>query len=112
MNTNVNNPDVVVQVAQQKHVAVVAPLLPAGAPVDATLQNGLTEGNATAVDVLLRAGVDVQSASPKGRTILPMAAMTGHQDVVQVLLEAQADVHTANASGRTALSAGCTLWAP
>src|SRR4030095_2008680 len=64
-------------------------------------------GNAAMLDVLLRAGVDPNSANPGGETALMTATRTGSVDAVRLLLDRGAKVNAKEGTrGQTAL-----MWA-
>src|SRR3989338_5936163 len=64
-------------------------------------------GRERAVQTLLSAGVDLESADEDGRTGLVVACSKGHSLVVEKLLEAGAQVDAASKSGATALYMAC-----
>ena len=95
--------------AAENHAAVVAPLVAAGAEVDARSDAGLMPlafavraGHVRAVDALLDAGADVDLALPDGTSPLHLAVLNAHYDVARRLLERGADA-TADAPGWTPL---------
>ena len=84
--------------AAENHASVVAPLVAAGAAVDARSDAGFTPlafavraGNAGAVDALLDAGADVDLPLPDGTTPLHLAVLNAHYDVAVQLLARGAD---------------------
>ena len=64
--------------------------------VTTSLSVAAAKGNAGVVDVLLKAGVDVDTIAVYGATPLLMAAEEGHNDIVEKLLTAGADVDKAS----------------
>jgi ankyrin repeat protein len=76
-------------------------LLFAGANVKATTRIGAytpiilaaREGNATAMEVLVKAGADINSKTANGTTALMLAAQSGSVEAVRILLDAGADVN-------------------
>ena len=88
--------------AAEGHAAVVAPLVAAGADVDARSEGGFTPlafavraGHGDAVEVLIEAGADVDLALPDGTSPLHLAVINAHYDVALQLLEHGADAATA-----------------
>ena len=84
--------------AAENHAAVVAPLVAAGADVDARSDGGFTPlafavraGHAEAVEALLAAGADVDLALPEGTSPLHLAVINARYDVAVQLLEHGAD---------------------
>ena len=84
--------------AAEGHAAVVAPLVAAGADVDARSGAGFTPlafavraGHTGAVDALVAAGADVNRALPDGTSPLHLAVINAHYDVGVQLLEHGAD---------------------
>jgi len=102
--------------ARQGHLSVVEALLAHGAQVDATDAQGWTPlfkaaynheldcGFAPVVQVLAKAGADVNHRIFFGLTPLMLAAGGGEAAVCEVLLNAGADLLAANEGGRTALA--------
>ena len=91
------------------HAAVVAPLVAAGADVDARSDGGFTPlafavraGHGAAVEALLAAGGDVNLALPDGTGPLHLAVVNARYDVALQLLEHGADA-TAAGPGWTPL---------
>ncbi len=72
------------------------------------------EGHLGAVDVLLKAGSDINETSPGDRaTPLFIATVNGHFDLAQSLLDRGADPTLANTAGGTPLYAAVNVrWAP
>ena len=84
--------------AAEGHAAVVAPLVAAGADVDARSDAGFTSlafavraGHTAAIQALLMAGADVDLALPDGTSPLHLAVINAHHDVAVQLLEHGAD---------------------
>ena len=84
------------------HAAVVAPLVAAGADVDARSDGGFTPlafavraGHGDAVEVLVEAGADVDLTLPDGTSPLHLAVINAHYDVALQLLEHGADAAAA-----------------
>ncbi len=84
------------------HAAVVAPLVAAGADVDARSDGGFTPlafavraGHGAAVEALLAAGADVNLALPDGTSALHLAVVNARYDVAVQLLEHGADAAAA-----------------
>ena len=84
--------------AAEGHAAVVAPLVTAGADVDARSDAGFTPlafavraGHTAAVEALVMAGADVDLALPDGTSPLHLAVINAHYDVAVQLLEHGAD---------------------
>ena len=84
--------------AAEGHAAVVAPLVAAGADVDARSDGGFTPlafavraGHGDAVEALLSTGADVNLALPDGTSPLHLAVINAHYDVAAQLLERGAD---------------------
>ena len=84
--------------AAEGHAAVVAPLVTAGADVDARSDAGFTPlafavraGHTDAVEALVMAGADVDLALPDGTSPLHLAVINAHHDVAVQLLEHGAD---------------------
>ncbi len=84
--------------AAEGHAAVVAPLIAAGADVDAHSDGGFTPlafavraGHGETVGALLQAGADVDRALPDGTGPLHLAVINAHYDVALQLLEHGAD---------------------
>ena len=85
-----------------------------GVPAETVMVNGgrpiviaAEQGELEVVRVLLRAGVNVNSASANGRTVLYGAALRGHVEVVRALLTAGANVDQGRlAGGWTPLMSG------
>ena len=84
--------------AAEGHAAVVAPLVAAGADIDARSDGGFTPlafavraGHGDAVGALLKAGADVDLALPDGASPLHLAVINAHYDVALQLLEQGAD---------------------
>ena len=80
------------------HAPVVAPLVAAGADVDARSDGGFTPlafavraGHGAAVEALLAAGADVNLALPDGTSPLHLAVVNARYDVAVQLLEHGAD---------------------
>ena len=95
--------------AAEGHAAVVAPLVAAGADVDARSDGGFTPlafavraGHGGTVEALMEAGADVDLALPDGTSPLHLAAINAHYDVALQLLEHGADAAAAE-PGWTAL---------
>jgi hypothetical protein len=87
-----------------------------GPPVDSgdfrgvTASDGITplmaasdNGHITIVDLLLKAGADVNKERKQGGTAIYLASQNGHADIVRLLLAAGADVNKALDSGNTSL---------
>ena len=88
--------------AAEGHAAVVAPLVAAGADVDARSDGGFTPlafavraGHGAAVEALLAAGADVNLALPDGTSPLHLAVVNARYDVALQLLEHGADAAAA-----------------
>ena len=88
--------------AAEGHAAVVAPLVAAGAAVDARSDGGFTPlafavraGHGAAVEALLAAGADVNLALPDGTSPLHLAVVNARYDVAVQLLEHGADAAAA-----------------
>ena len=84
--------------AAEGHAAVVAPLVVAGADVDARSDGGFTPlafavraGHGAAVEALLAAGADVNLALPDGTSLLHLAVVNARYDVASQLLGHGAD---------------------
>ncbi len=84
------------------HAAVVAPLVAAGANVNARSDGGFTPlafavraGHGAAVEALLAAGADVNLALPDGTSPLHLAVVNARYDVAVQLLEHGADAAAA-----------------
>ncbi len=84
--------------AAEGHAAVVAPLVAAGADIDARSDGGFTPlafavraGHAPAVEALLAAGADVNLALPDGTSSLHLAVVNARYDVALQLLRHGAD---------------------
>ena len=84
--------------AAENHAAIVAPLVAAGAGVDARSGAGFTPlafavraGHADAVDALLDAGAGIDLALPDGTGPLHLAVLNAHYDVALQLLGRGAD---------------------
>ena len=84
--------------AAEGHAAVLAPLVTAGADVDARSDAGFTPlafavraGHTDAVEALVMAGADVDLALPDGTSPLHLAVINAHHDVAVQLLEHGAD---------------------
>ena len=84
--------------AAEGHAAVVAPLVAAGADVDARSDGGFTPlafavraGRVDTVEALVAAGADVDLALPDGASPLHLAVINAHYDVALRLLEHGAD---------------------
>ena len=95
--------------AAEGHAAVVAPLVAAGAAVDARSDGGFTPlafavraGHGAAVEALLAAGAAVDLALPDGTSPLHLAVINARYDVAMQLLEHGADA-TAAGPGWTPL---------
>ena len=95
--------------AAEGHAAVVAPLVTAGADIDARSDGGFTPlafavraGHAGAVEALAKAGADADLALPDGTSPLHLAVINAHYDVAVQLLEHRADP-TASEPGWTPL---------
>ena len=80
------------------HATVVAPLVAAGANVDARSDGGFTPlafavraGHGDSVAALVKAGADVDLALPDGTSPLHLAVINAHYDVALQLLEQGAD---------------------
>ena len=80
--------------AAEGHAAVVAPLVAAGADVDARSDGGFTPlafavraGHGDAVEALLKAGADVDLALPDGTSPMHLAVINAQYDVALELLE-------------------------
>lgn len=95
---------------------LVAKLLSLGADPTATNHDGLNalhasalNGESTVIDLLVRAGVDIEAfgGSP-GATPLYMAAHNGNVDVILQLLEAGAKVDKLSTTGKTPLFVACS----
>lgn len=69
------------------------------------LHEEAANGEATAVDLLLLSGLNVDSQNEIGSTPLHLAARNGHEEVVQTLIDHGADVLAANVDGNTPLHA-------
>jgi len=67
------------------------------------LEDAVNQGNLTAVQVLVHAGVELDKGNEEGVTTLMQAAFHGHADVVKVLVEAGANVDKKDGFGRDAL---------
>ena len=88
--------------AAEGHAAVVAPLVTAGADVDARSDGGFTPlafavraGHGAAVEALTEAGADVGLTLPDGTSPLHLAVINAHYDVALQLLEHGADAAAA-----------------
>ena len=95
--------------AAEGHASVVAPLVAAGADVDARSDAGFTPfafavrgGHGHAVEALLKAGANVDLTLPDGTSPLHLAVINARYDVALQLLERGADP-TAAAPGWTPL---------
>jgi len=55
------------------------------------------------VEMLIQAGVDVNSPNDYGRTTLMFASVHGHREIVDVLLKYGADINAKDGGGRTAM---------
>ncbi len=66
-------------------------------------------GDAATLQVLLKAGADVQARNPAGSTALHMAARFGRDEVVFALVSAGLDPRTRNPAGQDAI--GAARWA-
>ena len=90
--------------AAEGHAAVVAPLVAAGADVDARSDGGFTPlafavraGHGDAVQALMKAGADVDLALPDGTSPLHLAVINARYDVALQLLDHGADAAAAGA---------------
>ena len=84
--------------AAEGHATVVAPLVAAGADIDARSDGGFTPlafsvraGHGGTVEALVKAGADVNLALPDGTTPLHLAVINAHYDVALQLLGHGAD---------------------
>ena len=84
--------------AAEGHAPVVAPLVAAGADVDARSDGGFTPlafavraGHGGTVEALVKAGADVGLALPDGTSPLHLAVINAHYEVALQLLEHGAD---------------------
>jgi len=100
---------VVMWAAAENHAAIVAPLVAAGADVDARSDEGFTplafavrSGFTDTVEALLDVGADIEGALPDGTSPLVIAVINAHYDVAVQLLERGADPN-ASEQGWTAL---------
>ncbi len=89
---------------------VVAPLLAAGADVNARALSDFTalhcaarDGHIRAAELLLAHGADVNARTVSGQTPLHFAVRRGHDDIVALLAEKGADVRAQDRSGKTPL---------
>jgi ankyrin repeat protein len=94
----------------------VAHVVLVGDDLQARDSDGLTSlhwavrnGQASIVNLLLRAGAHVESKDTAGNTALHHAAMIGHVGIARVLLDAGADVSTRDVTGRTPLHLAATF---
>jgi ankyrin repeat protein len=95
--------------AERDDVELADLLIRAGARVVARTREGVTplqlaatNGSATMIDRLLKAGADPNAPlTPAGDTALMMAARTGKTDAIRVLLEANASVNAKETWGGT-----------
>jgi len=83
-------------------VAALAVLPATGAGAAEDLVKAAAKGDLAAVQSLLAAGTDVNSADSKGHTALMEAARTGKADVVQALIKAGANLDAQSQDGWTA----------
>ncbi|AFM27467.1 ankyrin repeat domain-containing protein [Desulfomonile tiedjei] len=67
------------------------------------LLKAASKGKLDAVELLLKAGVDVNTRSKYGNTPLMRAAFKGHLKITALLLKMGADINAENAHGNTAL---------
>ena len=65
------------------------------------------QGDATAVEELLRSGVDVDSIDLDGRTALHIAACEGQGEVVRLLLDWKANINARDRWGSTVRQLYC-----
>lgn len=93
-------------------VAVIEPLLAAGADINGTDRGGITPlmgaaqfGHAALIPILLEAGADLETPSSSGyqQNALHFAAQKGHPEVVEALLNAGANVDALENTHSTAL---------
>src|SRR5262245_32200633 len=98
--------------AYRNDVEMTRLLIQAGANIKATTRLGdytplflaAKNGGAAVVELLLKAGSDVNSTNKTGTTPLMLAAASGRPDAVKVLLEHGADVNAVDTmNGQTAL---------
>ena len=94
-------------------VAVVAPLLLSAPMMPAKAQNLLDgnplfdyarNGDAGAIDYLIKKGANIGEATPTGETVLHIGAANGHFEVVELALQQGARVDLEDRGGNTALT--------
>ena len=91
--------------------AVVRALLNAGADVNVqdatggTLMMAAAQGTPKCIQLLVKAGADLNARGPDGLRPLDIAALAGSPENIRALIEAGAEVNAHGASGYTALMA-------
>jgi len=84
---------------------IVAPAPTAAQAKTYSLHDAAAAGDASAVELLLHAGVPSEARNARSSTPLHLAAVKGHDDVAQVLLAHGANPNAANSGGNTPLHA-------
>jgi ankyrin repeat protein len=116
---NIKNVDVLVWTVDQKYLQLLEVLIKSGAEIDTKNKRngntalcnaaGLGSNDGTAseivecVNVLIKAGANVNIANSSGETPLFVASMSKRVEVVKALIQAGADVNIANRQGETPL---------
>ncbi len=83
---------------------LVGQLLRAGADASRLATALANNGDADAVGLLLDAGLDVETSTPRGWTLLMIATWAGHAELARRLVARGADLDRANDDGWTAIT--------
>lgn len=73
-------------------------------PLTISIFRAASDGNVTAVQNLLNAGIDVNTREHEGETPLMYAAVAGKTEVLKLLLDRGADINAVSSNNETALA--------
>ncbi|MCX5922531.1 MAG: ankyrin repeat domain-containing protein [Candidatus Dependentiae bacterium] len=93
----------------QDNAGIVQALVDAGAKVDSsTFLLAIRRGIQTIVEMLIKAGADVNVKDKDGNSPLAVAVLSNNKDIVEILIRAKADVKINNRRGQPVLSDAVT----
>lgn len=103
INATFNNASALMWAGAKKCQEVATILIQRGSDYIDYLTNCIIDGKFDALEILINAGVDVNSIANNGDSILSYSACLGHDNITQYLIEKGANLDMQNEDGCTAL---------